>query len=103
MIERRPIVFRRIAAVALAHSETIVPRWLPGGRRLGREWVARNPTRADRKPGSFRVNLQNGKWADFATDDKGGDLISLGAFLFNLSQAEAALRVAEMLGLDPHD
>jgi hypothetical protein len=103
MIERRPIAFRRIAAAALAHIETIVPRWLPEGRRIGREWVARNPTREDRNPGSFRISLKNGRWSDFATADKGGDLISLCAFLFRLSQAEAALRMAAMLGLDPHD
>ena len=38
-------------------------------------------------------------WADFATGDKGGDVISLAAFLFGLSQAEAARRIAGMLGL----
>jgi hypothetical protein len=103
MMKRKPIAFRRIAAAALSHSETIVPRWLPGGRRLGREWVCRNPTRVDRSAGSFRCSLHNAKWSDFATGDKGGDLISLAAYIFNLSQAEAALRVAEMLGVDPHD
>ncbi|MFG1299467.1 hypothetical protein V5F49_06680 [Xanthobacter sp. V3C-3] len=50
----------------------LVARWLPAGHREGREWVARNPRRADRHPGSFRVNLTTGRWADFATGDKGG-------------------------------
>jgi hypothetical protein len=86
------------ARPALSH---IVERWLPGGRREGREWVARNPTRADMRPGSFKVNLSTGKWADFATGDAGGDPVSLAAFLFKLSQREAALRLAEMLGVDP--
>lgn len=61
---------------------TAVPSWLPEGKRRGREWIARNPTRADASPGSFTVNLTTGKWADFATDDKGGDLVSLYAYLF---------------------
>lgn len=27
----------------------MVPQWLPDGRRQGNEWVARNPTRSDRR------------------------------------------------------
>jgi hypothetical protein len=69
------------------------------GRRQGREWVALNPRRADRRPGSFKVNLATGRWSDFATRDGGGDLISLAAYLFSISQGEAAQRLAEMLGL----
>ena len=45
----------------------------------GHEYVARNPTRADRRPGSFKINLRTGRWADFATGDKGGDPVSLAA------------------------
>jgi len=65
-------------------------RWLPGGRRLGNEWVARNPRRSDRQLGSFKVNLLTGRWADFATGDKGGDPISLLAYLRSISQGDAA-------------
>src|SRR5215468_6023281 len=75
-------------------------RWLPDGHREGPEWVARNLRRDDRHAGSFKVNLRTGAWGDFATGDKGGDLISLAAFLFGLTQAEAAKRVADMLGID---
>jgi hypothetical protein len=98
-----PIAFKRIADTALIHVGTIVRRWLPDGRREGREWVSLNPTRPDRQRGSFKVNLTSGRWSDFATGDSGGDLVSLGAYLFRLSQAEAALRVAEMLVIDAHD
>jgi hypothetical protein len=72
---------------------------LPGGRREGREYVARNPRRADRTAGSFRINLTTGRWADFATDDAGGDPVSLAAYLFDLSQLDAARRLAAMLGM----
>jgi hypothetical protein len=78
----------------------LVKRWLPDGRREGHEWVARNPTRADRRPGSFKVNLRSGRWADFANDQKGGDAISLAAHLYGLSQLEAARKLAGMLNLD---
>jgi len=103
MTRGRPIAFQRVADAAARHSETILRRWLPDGRIDGHEWIARNPKRADRKPGSFKVNLKTTRWGDFATGDKGGDLIALAAFLFDLDQAKAALRVAEMLGVDPYE
>ena len=65
---------------------------------MGQEYEARNPTRSDRRPGSFKVNIRNGKWADFATGDKGGDVISLAAYLSGTDQAEAARALAGMLG-----
>jgi hypothetical protein len=72
-------------------------RLLPGGQTIGGEWVARNPTRADRQPGSFKINLRTGHWAGFATSDKGGDLC---AYVEGVSQGEAAGLLAKMLGLD---
>jgi hypothetical protein len=63
---------------------TVIPQWLPGGRVSGANWVVRNPTRDDKTAGSFSVNLTTGQWADFAGGDrdKGGDLVSLYAYLF---------------------
>jgi hypothetical protein len=49
--------------------------------------------------GSFKINLRTGQWADFATGDKGGDVISLAAYLHGLTQAAAAGKISEMLGL----
>lgn len=92
--------FARINAAALPVLPSLAARWLPGGRREGREWVARNPRRADRTPGSFRVNLMTGRWADFATEDRGGDVVSLAAYLAGVSQFDAARSLAEMLGVD---
>lgn len=91
--------FARINAAALSALPSLLSRWLPDGRRAGGEWVARNPRRADRKAGSFSVNLSTGKWADFATGDRGGDVVSLAAFLAGTGQAEAARNLEEMLGL----
>ena len=103
MKRNRRIAFDRIASAALSSAETIVTRWLPDGRREGREWVARNPTRNDGRLGSFKVNLQSGRWGDFSSNDRGGDLISLAAFIFNLKQDEAARSVAEMVGVDAYE
>lgn len=90
--------FERINRAALA---ALLARWLPDGKSVGSEYVARNPRRADRRPGSFKVNIQTGRWADFATDDRGGDVVSLAAYLGGLSQVEAARGLARALGLEP--
>jgi hypothetical protein len=94
------IDFATINRAALAELPALLSRWLPDGRREGREYVARNPTRTDRRPGSFRVNVATGRWADFATGDKGGDVVSLAAYLAGIGQADAARRLANMLGLE---
>ncbi|GAB4356148.1 MAG: hypothetical protein Kow00114_06910 [Kiloniellaceae bacterium] len=91
--------FEAINRAALARLPELLGRWLPDGRRIGNEWVARNPNRADKKPGSFKINLGTGKWADFATGDGGGDVIALAAYLSGLRQGEAARRLADMLGV----
>lgn len=103
MRANRKIAFDRIARAALDQAHSIVSRWCPDGRKDGPEWVARNPRRADKRAGSFKVNLSTGKWGDWASGDKGGDLIALAAYLFGLSQVDAAKRVADMLGLDPYE
>jgi hypothetical protein len=91
--------FETISRAALPVLPSLLARWAPGGRRVGREYVVRNPKRLDRRPGSFRVNLATGRWADFATGDAGGDVVSLTAYLHDLSQAEAARRIVEMLDI----
>ena len=90
------IDFDTINRAALAALPAILNRLVPGGKILGREYVARNPTRADRRPGSFKVNLRTGHWADFATRDKGGDPVSLVAYL----ETGAAQMLTRMLGLE---
>ena len=94
------INFNAINRAALAVFPAVLARVLPGGKRVGPELVALNPRRADRHLGSFKVNRYNGKWADFATDDKGGDPISLIACLADVSQSEGARLLAQMLGID---
>jgi len=92
--------FAAIAAAALSQAESLVAEWLPGGRKEGAEWKALNPTRADGKIGSFSVNLITGAWGDFACDDKGGDLVSLYAYLFHYGdQGKAAVELADRFGI----
>jgi hypothetical protein len=46
------------------------------------------------------VNRFNCKWCDFATGEKGGDPVSLVAYVEGVSQGEAALKLAQMLGVE---
>jgi hypothetical protein len=103
MTSPRKIAFRRIAEASLAAADTLVPRWLPEGRRGGTEWIATNPTRADKRRGSFKVNLRTGRWSDFAVEASGGDLVSLAAYLFNLKQGQAAVKIAGALGVEAYE
>jgi len=98
--EMGAVDFEAIRAAALLTAASLLAAWLPKGRREGAEWVPRNPTRADDAPGSFKINIATGAWADFATGDKGGDLIALRAYLDGTNQAVAARRLAADLGIE---
>lgn len=95
------IDFHTINTAAKAALPALLARWLPDGKRHGREWVARNPTRADNRAGSFSVNMVSGAWGDFATGARGGDPVSLAAYLAGTTQANAARELAAMLGIRP--
>lgn len=97
------IDFERVNRAALCALPTLLRRWLPAGKQVGREFVSLNPRRSDRHLGSFRINIATGRWADFATGDAGGDVVSLAAYLGNIGQVEAAKRLAAMLGIGVHD
>ncbi|MDA8120760.1 MAG: phage/plasmid primase, P4 family [Gammaproteobacteria bacterium] len=95
-MKNSPVDFIGLAAALLAQAEVLVPEWLPGGKRQGREWVC-----ADTNGGrgrSFSVNLESGAFADFASDIKGGDLVALYAAIHGLSQTNAALELADKIG-----
>lgn len=93
------IDFDRINGAAMSDLRPLLAQWLPNGKIVGHEYVALNPRRADKHLGSFKISLTHGCWADFATGDKGGDPVSLFAFLNGLSQGEAAWRLAAILGV----
>lgn len=102
--KRCSIDFAQINHAALAVLPRLLARWLPAGRIEGVEYVALNPLRGDHRLGSFKVNLVTGRWADFAVADaRGGDVVSLGAYLGGIGQGEAAERLAAMLGIGGRD
>jgi hypothetical protein len=89
--------FAIVNGAALKVLPTLLRNWLPSGTRRGEEWVALNPRRADRRLGSFKINLRTGRWADFSTGDGGSDVVSLAAYLAGVRQGEACRRLASLL------
>ena len=92
--------FDGINSRLLAQLPQLLRIWLPQGKEQGGEWVALNPTRHDKHPGSFRINMATGKWADFATNDQGGDPVSLFAYLRGMSQGDAARELSGQAGVE---
>jgi len=91
------IDFKSIGREALDRSPALLMDLLPGGRIQGLEYVVKNPTRSDHSPGSFSINILTGRWCDFATGERGGDLISLVAYIKSLPQGEAARDLARQI------
>lgn len=96
------INYKEIKEKALAHSHLLLKTWLPNGVIKAHEYIALNPTRHDQHLGSFRINMRSGQWADFATSDRGGDLIALLAYLNHSTQSQAARKISALLRLEAH-
>lgn len=92
-----PIDFAGLNDVLLRQAETLVPDWLPGGKRVVREWVCADLSGGE--GGSCSVNLDSGKWGDFSCGDSGGDLISLFAAIKGVNNGKAAAMLMEDLGI----
>ena len=87
-----PIKFTELADALLSRADSLVPAWLPGGVQRGHEYACGSLSGGTGT--SCSVNLTNGRWGDFATDEKGNDLISLYAAINGLTMGKAALQVA---------
>lgn len=93
------IDFSFIARHALAQSTSILQRLFPMGRLEGHEYrVGDLNGNKPGKKGSLSININTGMWADFATGQSGGDLISLLAARDGMSQKDAAEEIADMIG-----
>lgn len=95
--------FADVKAAALKDIDRVLSYWLPNGKRVdgGKEYTAPNPTRSDKRAGSLKINLSKGTWADFATGDKGGDLIDLVRYLDGGTDVEACNKLADLLNVAP--
>jgi phage/plasmid-associated DNA primase len=80
-------------------SDLILPEILgmlpPGEMVTATEYGTRNPTRPeDSRAGNFNFNIVTGAWIDNARPgDKGGDAVSLYAYINGMTQSEAAREI----------
>jgi len=87
-IQSNQIDFDEINAKLIQNAEAYCHKWLPGGKVKGGNYRIGG---IDGSLGSsMSINIRTGQWFDHATEDKGGDLISLFAAVHNLTQGEAA-------------
>lgn len=85
--------FELLAQRLLSEIRDLLPRWLPGGRLIGHEWSC--GSLAGEQGDSLKVNINTGRWADFAGNERGGDLISLYAAIKKISQIDALRQLSE--------
>jgi hypothetical protein len=93
-------IFEDVKAAASGRIQDLASRVLGKTVLKGDNLFALNPTRADRHIGSFCINVRSGLWADFATGDTGGDIISFYAYIEGTRQIEAAKELAYILGVE---
>jgi uncharacterized protein (DUF927 family) len=90
--------FAEIHSRLIPQAESLLPSWLPGGQFRGPEYVTASTDGGQGR--SLSVNTTTGAWSDFATGERGGDMVSLFAAIHGLSQGDAAKKLAQDLGLD---
>ncbi|MEE4156369.1 DUF927 domain-containing protein [Pseudomonas viridiflava] len=98
--KKRPS-FAQVKTAALRNIDKVLAHWLPNGKRVdgGKEYTAPNPTRTDKRAGSLKISVSKGTWSDFATGDKGGDLIDLVRYIDGGTDVEACNKLADLLGV----
>lgn len=97
---KRP-TFAEVKRASHQAIDRVLGHWLPGGKLVDgkKEYTAPNPTRADKHAGSLKVNIAKGTWCDFATGDKGGDLIDLVQYLDGGTHIDACNKLADFLSV----
>ena len=78
--------FRGLADRLLADADRLLAQWLPNGKRIGAEY--RVGSLAGEAGQSLSINVRTGRWADFQSGERGGDLIDLYAAIHSLELGE---------------
>lgn len=103
---RQAVSIEEIKDRLLAQLDTVLDRYAPpapGSFRKGGRYFTLNPGRADRRVGSFCVTLSGpdaGRWIDFATHPRGGDVLDLIGLSLSLSPVDTIREARAFLGLD---
>lgn len=76
-------------------AEKILPQWMPEGRMGGPQWIYAKENRV------IQVTVHNGKWADINDREcRGSNLISLYATLNDITEKQAAEKLAKQTDFD---
>ena len=87
-----------LCAHALSQARSILEKWMPGGKVVGREYLC--ATIHGGVGTSCSTNITTGVGGDFATDQTWGDLIKLVTVVDGVAPHEAAARIASFIGAD---
>ena len=91
--------YAQVNGAALARYPGLLQAWFPAGHLAGSEFECGNLNGSAGK--SFKVNVNTGRWADFAANESGGDPIDLYAAANHLKNGDAALALGRELGITP--
>lgn len=95
--QKKDIDFGLIKSVAQANAETVLHRWLPGGKTVRGEYLCGSLLGG--KGESCSTNISTGVGSDFASGEAWGDLIDLVAQRERVTMGEAATMLAEFLNI----
>ncbi|MES2667912.1 MAG: toprim domain-containing protein [Pseudomonadota bacterium] len=102
---RQQYTIDQIKDLLLAQIGEVAQRYAPpasGSYTDGHLYFTLNPGRADRSVGSFCIHLTGpkaGRWYDYASDPRGGDLLDLIGMSLQLSASDAIREARAFLGL----
>ena len=97
-MDKKILDFQGLNSLLLTSTLSTLENWLPGGKLRSNEYKC-----GDIKGGqgeSLSINIITGRWADFATGEKGGDLISLYQIQNGLSPGEAFRELSNQFGFN---
>jgi putative DNA primase/helicase len=92
--------FARVNAATSPRILDMAESWLPGGRICGSRYLGHSFHHNPRHPGAICIDLRTGRWRDTVAGEGGPDIISLYAYLNDVSQVQAAREVAALVGLE---
>lgn len=91
--------FSGLNSKLLSQAESLLFQWFPQGKILSREFKIGSISGEAGE--SLSVNLNTGKWADFAAGTSGGDLISLYQTIHNIKPLQAYQELGGVTNKEP--
>ncbi len=91
--------FKLVNDACIPQMESLLREISPKISISGGDFLILNPNRDDKNLGSLRVSKATGAWIDHATDEHGGDFVSLWAFARNIGNREAKDDLAHRVGI----